>query len=135
MTEKTKTKPKPNGRDSSGRFSKGNRLSPGRPRRDTEREYLAAFQRALSTEDLEAVTRSVFECAMAGNVAACRLLLEYSVGRPTERIRFQPEEEYRVAGISPAEHMQEMLKRIAKQTKERRAYEKEVAAQTKARRK
>ena len=125
MTSKAKRQVE---RGSDGRFTAGNNGGPGRPRRDTEREYLAAFQRALSAEDLEAVTRSVLECALAGNVAACRLLFEYAIGKPTEKLEFQQVEEYRVAGVSPAEGMTQMLKRIQKATKERRAYEKNIAA-------
>ena len=125
MTEKTKTKAKTRGRDSSGRFAKGNSLSPGRPRRDTEREYLAAFQRALSAEDLEAVTKAILESAKKGNVAACRVIFEYAIGRPAERIAFEPEAEYRVAGRSPLQSMEAGLDRINRRVAELRKAESE----------
>jgi hypothetical protein len=69
-------------RDARGRFATGNRGGPGNPfARQT-----AAMHRALcaevSKEDLAAMTRKLKEMALAGNMAALKLLFSYIVGRP-----------------------------------------------------
>jgi hypothetical protein len=69
-------------RDARGRFATGNRGGPGNPfARQT-----AAMHRALcaevSKEDLAAMTRKLKEMALAGNMAALKLLFSYVVGRP-----------------------------------------------------
>ncbi|NOY41178.1 MAG: hypothetical protein GXP26_04995 [Planctomycetes bacterium] len=112
------------GRDAAGRFTAGNTLSRGRPRRERETEFLDAFCGALPASELAEVTKAILARAKAGNIPAARLLLEYAVGKPTTRIEFAPsDEEYRVAGKSPAEGMAAMMERIAAKVKERREYE------------
>jgi hypothetical protein len=76
----------PSGRDARGRFLKGNGGGPGNPfARQT-----AAMHRALcaevSKEDLAAMTRKLKELALAGSLAALKLVFSYVVGRPTEAV-------------------------------------------------
>src|SRR4051794_20508754 len=78
--------PAGNGRDSSGRFCKGNKGGPGNP----FARRVAALRKALldtvTEDDLRAVAASLVEQARAGDLAAARLLLAYTIGRPAEPV-------------------------------------------------
>jgi hypothetical protein len=75
-----------NGRDRRGRFAKGNRGGPGNP----FARRIAAFRRALcevvSEDDLHDLGRRLLDLAKGGNLVAARLLLAYTVGRPTDAV-------------------------------------------------
>lgn len=74
------------GRDGKGRFSKGNRGGPGNPfTRQAARLRQAALD-AVSDDDIRATIAALKEKARAGDVAAIKLLLSYTVGKPTEAI-------------------------------------------------
>jgi hypothetical protein len=70
------------GRDAHGRFGKGNAGGPGNP----FARQVAALRRALlatvTEEDLEAVARALVRQAKEGNLAAAKLLLSYTLGKP-----------------------------------------------------
>lgn len=70
------------GRDSRGRFAPGNRAGKGNPNYLRTQRYRQALDAALSEKDLRAVMRGLLKAARAGDVAAARLLLHYSIGRP-----------------------------------------------------
>jgi hypothetical protein len=69
-------------RDTAGRFLKGNPGGPGNPYAKQVAALKAALFEALTREDIQAVVRRMIGEALAGNVAAARLLLEYAVGKP-----------------------------------------------------
>ena len=71
-----------NGRDCAGRFAPGNRL--GRPNLLAGRvmRLRAKLLKAITPDDIEQVIRSVVEAAKRGDMAAAKLMLEYSVGKP-----------------------------------------------------
>jgi hypothetical protein len=75
-----------NGRDHRARFTKGNRDGPGNP----FARQIAAFRRALcevvSEEDLQIISRRLLEKAKNGDWVAAKLLLAYTVGRPTDAV-------------------------------------------------
>jgi hypothetical protein len=59
-----------NGRDLSGRFAQGNPGGPGRPRRTTERSYLAAVADTVTLEDWTAIVQKAKQDALAGDATA-----------------------------------------------------------------
>jgi hypothetical protein len=81
--------PLPNGdfgRDGRGRFAKGNAGGPGNP----FARQVAAFRRALcaavTETDIQFLAQRLIQRAHAGDVAACKLLLAYVIGRPAEAV-------------------------------------------------
>lgn len=69
-------------RDRAGRFAPGNGGGPGRPRRATERAYLATISAACPPDAWrEIVSRAVAD-AKAGDAKARDWLAAYLVGRP-----------------------------------------------------
>jgi hypothetical protein len=69
-------------RGENGRFLKGNPGGPGNPYVKQVAQLKAALFEALTTDDIQAVMRRMRDAALAGDVAAARLLLEYTVGKP-----------------------------------------------------
>ena len=131
MPKKTTKTSKTNGRDSRGRFASGNSVSlgHGRPRKEQEQAYLLAFQKGLSESDLTAVVKAIVKQAKSGSVAAARLLIDHSVGRPTVRVELDTDvPEYRVAGQTPGEHMRLEMAYLQKVVTEQREYESRLRA-------
>ena len=69
-----------------GRFAAGNPGGPGRPRKETEQGYADAMRDAITPADLCDVLKSMVRRAKGGDVAATKLVLNYTVGLPTQRI-------------------------------------------------
>ena len=72
------------GRDSQGRFTKGNRGGPGNPH---ARRHAALRQRLLArltAQELDAILGALVRLARGGDVDAAGLLLRYALGKPTE---------------------------------------------------
>ena len=77
------------GRDPrTGRFAPGNPGGPGNPYARAVAAFRRALYAALAPEDIAALVRSLRDAALAGNVAAARLLLSYLVGSP--ELSFHP---------------------------------------------
>jgi len=125
----TEAKTESNGRDTQGRFTLGNISGRGRPRREREKEFLAAFDRALPAHELSEIVAAILIKAKEGSIPAARLLLEYAIGKPTERFGFENDHEFRVAGMSPRQNMEKMQQHIADRVQEMRAAEEERGKQ------
>jgi hypothetical protein len=69
-----------NGRDSGGRFAKGNSGGPGRPRRSVEREYLAALSEELSLTRWQKIVRKAIDDAETGDWRAREWLAKIALG-------------------------------------------------------
>jgi hypothetical protein len=72
------------GRDSQGRFTKGNPGGPGNPH---ARQVAALRQRLLqrvTTEELDAIIDTLLALARQGDVAAAKLIFQYTLGKPLE---------------------------------------------------
>lgn len=70
-------------RNNSGRFQPGNVGGPGRPRRETERAYLAIIAEACPPEAWrEIVQRAVKQATVLGDPVARAWLANYLVGKP-----------------------------------------------------
>ncbi|MFO0846151.1 MAG: hypothetical protein U0797_27870 [Gemmataceae bacterium] len=74
--------PTPEGRDSNGRFVRGNAGGPGNPFARQVAQLRSLLLRALTAEDLVAVAVALVERAKQGDVAAARLLFQYTLGKP-----------------------------------------------------
>jgi hypothetical protein len=74
------------GRDSRGRFTKGNPGGPGNP----FARRIAAFRTALCTvvteKDIQELAYQLLAHAKLGDLAAAKLLLAYAIGRPTDAV-------------------------------------------------
>ncbi len=122
--------PEVSDRDAFGRFTEGNVIGRrgGRPPREIEREYLAAFTLGCPADRLQRIVEKLAEKAEAGNVDAIRLLLKHALPSQAMRVELDSVEQYRVAGASPAEHMGDMMARIQKKVTERRKFESRLRA-------
>jgi hypothetical protein len=65
---------------SNGTFAPGNSGGPGRPRRRTEQEYLAALVEGVSLDDWGAIVKRAVDDAKLGNYRARDWLGKYLVG-------------------------------------------------------
>lgn len=72
-------------RDENGRFRKGYKGGPGRPRREVEEEYKEAFLRVVSVRDVEEIITRAMRDAKKGDNVARKFLFDYLVGPPIER--------------------------------------------------
>jgi hypothetical protein len=70
------------GRDAHGRFGKGNRGGPGNPFARQVAALRSALLASVTAADIEAVMQGLLRQAKEGNVAAARLLLSYTLGKP-----------------------------------------------------
>ena len=71
-------------RDAIGRFANGNPGGPGRPRRDTERTYIAALSEACPPHIWGEIVARAVNDAKAGDATARAWLGGYLVGRPAK---------------------------------------------------
>jgi len=78
--------PSPNGlnggRDSSGRFTKGNKFGTGNPLAAEVFARRQAFFAVVSQANLKAIVRQIVAAAKDGDLAAAKLILEWTLGRP-----------------------------------------------------
>jgi hypothetical protein len=68
------------GRAAGGRFAVGNPGGPGRPKRETERQYLDALRRGVPMEEWEKVVARALADAKRGDAKAREWLSKYLVG-------------------------------------------------------
>jgi hypothetical protein len=72
----------PTGHDQRGRFAKGNAGGPGNPFGRHVAALRAALLAGVTAEDIQRVMAALRDQALKGNIAAIRLLLAYTVGKP-----------------------------------------------------
>jgi hypothetical protein len=81
-------KPKPagdkpaDGRTANGTFAPGNQFARGNPNARKMAALRAALLEAATAERMKALGEKLYELAMAGDLAAAKLLLVYAVGKP-----------------------------------------------------
>lgn len=71
-------------RDGKGRFAPGNPGGPGRRPERAAEKFRRAVEEAVAPEHLTAVMKRVLRMALEGNMAAIRIVLERSCGRPAQ---------------------------------------------------
>ncbi len=78
--------PSPNGvnggRDPSGRFSKGNRFGKGNPLAAEVFARRRAFLSVVNEATIKSIAREIVAAAKSGDLAAAKLILEWTIGRP-----------------------------------------------------
>jgi hypothetical protein len=75
-----------NGHDARGRFTKDNPGGPGNPFARQVAALRAAFLNDVSSEDVKEIAAALKTQAKKGNVAAARLVLAYSLGKPDQAV-------------------------------------------------
>jgi hypothetical protein len=78
--------PADGGRDAHGRFAAGNPGGPGNPFARQVGALRCALLKAVTPEDLAAVAQALLRQAREGNVAAAKLLLSYTLGKPAAAV-------------------------------------------------
>ncbi len=74
--------PTANGRDTGGRFAKGNPGGPGNPFYRKQAEFRRAVLELFTPEDVMSLLRVMLALGRNGDVAAAKVFLEYVVGKP-----------------------------------------------------
>jgi hypothetical protein len=74
------------GHDQRGRFAKGNAGGPGNPFGRQVAALRGALMSCITNEDIQEVVVALLAQAKKGNVAAARLILTYSVGKPASTV-------------------------------------------------
>lgn len=72
-----------NGRDTRGRFTKGNRGGPGNPFARRLAHFRSLLLDCVTNDDIRQIMQKLLELARGGDLAAIKLLLTYAVGQPT----------------------------------------------------
>ena len=70
------------GRGGNGRFLPGNKCGRGSPLAGQAAKLRAALFRAVKIGDVKAIIGSLIDKARGGDVAAAKLVLQYTVGEP-----------------------------------------------------
>ena len=70
------------GRDRNGRFTKGNPGGPGNPYARRVAELRTALLETVGNDGLAEIVRGLVTAARGGDVAAAKLVLSYTLGRP-----------------------------------------------------
>jgi hypothetical protein len=74
------------GRGPDGRFCKGNAGGPGNPYTRKVAAMRQEFMAAATKEDIAAIARALIAKAKEGDVAAAKVVLQYTVGRPAQTV-------------------------------------------------
>ncbi len=74
------------GRDSRGRFCRGNPGGPGNPFARKTAALRQALLDTVTVEDLQAIVRQLLHKAKDGDVSAARLVLSYTIGKPDRAV-------------------------------------------------
>jgi hypothetical protein len=70
------------GRGPKGQFAKSNRGCPGNPFARQVAAMRQEFLKAVTSEDMAGIVRALIEKAKEGDVAAAKLVLQYTLGKP-----------------------------------------------------
>ncbi|CAN5156206.1 hypothetical protein BH10PLA2_BH10PLA2_26900 [soil metagenome] len=73
----------PIGRDAGGHFPKGNAGGPGNPHARHCANMLTLFRSCIDAQRLEALIKVLYDKAYAGDLGAIKLIVSYSIGKPT----------------------------------------------------
>jgi len=104
-----------NGRDASGRFAKGNPGGPGNPFARRVAAIRSALLDAVDDGGIDQVAHGLLQAAKAGDVAAAKLLLSYTIGQPmaaTNPDRLDLDERYLSREIQEADDSDRLVELI-----------------------
>ena len=97
------------GRDSAGRFVKGNAGGPGNPYYRRQAQLKRLLLECVTDEDVLSVLRVLLDLARTGDLAAIKLFLEYTVGKPTKEVDPDKEEQHEWQLQQQTPRLQEVL--------------------------
>jgi hypothetical protein len=80
------------GRDATGRFAPGNPGGPGNPYYRRQAQLKRLLLESVSEEDMQSVLQVLLGLAKSGDLAAIKLFLEYTVGKPAKDVDPDKEE-------------------------------------------
>ncbi len=88
VSQEQSTPPSPstnreNGRDSLGQLAKGDSGGPGNPFARKAAELRAALFNKVTAQDIEELAQQLLDRAKSGDLAAMKVLFNYTIGRPT----------------------------------------------------
>lgn len=95
-----------------GKFAKGNAGGPGRPRRQIEQDYLAAFSEAITLDDWKEIIEKAVGQAKEGDARARQWLTHYVIG---------PRQDKELEIIAIQEELE--IDPIARQVEEQKLYD------------
>ncbi len=76
--------------DENGKFAKGHVGHQVFPRQPSKRQqYLAAFQRGISHDDMENLAKTMVTLALQGDTQAAKLVCDYNLGKPVQAIEVE----------------------------------------------
>jgi hypothetical protein len=78
--------PADNGRDNQGRFARGNPGGPGNPYYRRQAELKRLMLESVTDMDVQSVMQVLLGLARGGDLAAIKLFLEYTVGKPSKEV-------------------------------------------------
>lgn len=73
------------GRDENGKFAKGYKGGPGRPKKDREVRYYDILHTAVTFEDWKEIVAKAVADAKRGDAVARKWLADYLIGPPVQR--------------------------------------------------
>ena len=94
-----------NGRDTTGKFAKGNPGGPGNPHAARVAQLRSLMLEAVSLEDIQQVVAKLIELAKGGDLAAIRELLDRTLGKPTAALTLEMSVEESLDSLSNSERM------------------------------
>ena len=74
----------PYGRDEQGRFKQGNKCAKGNPFAKKVARLRAALLSAITPADIKSIIQKLITRAKAGDIVACREVLDRCIGKPIE---------------------------------------------------
>ena len=115
-------------RDARGRFACGNVGGPGRPSAPKQQEYWTLLRGTVDLREWKKAVEAILAKAQAGDVKAFSALAKFLLPLPAQllKISAEPQEEYRVAGLTPDRLDEEMMNRLFQKIAERRQYEAQI---------
>ena len=77
------------GRDSQGKFKKGNKCSCGRPKNSFPERVREAVYGHITPEQVITVLDAMYDLAIEGDVSAARVFLDYVLGKPKQDVAIE----------------------------------------------
>jgi stage V sporulation protein SpoVS len=71
--------------DGRGKFAKGNRGGPGRPKKEREEKFYEILVTSVSASDWQAIISKAVDQAKRGDAVARKWLADYLIGPPIEK--------------------------------------------------
>jgi hypothetical protein len=104
----------PTGRDASGRFTRGNPGGPGNPYYRRQAQLKRLLLESVTDADVQSVMQVLLGLARSGDLAAIKLFLEYTVGKPAKEVDPDKEELHEWGLQQQTPRLQQVLEVMAR---------------------